>query len=83
VAQHAQEHDRDGLGQVQRFGSAGDDGCRVAQVRVKVVSRALRGAAQQRLGVREHDRVVVDVDDPGLRRDLLGDLVGALIHRDA
>jgi hypothetical protein len=33
--------------------------------------------------VREHDRVVVDVDDPALRRDLLGDLVGVARRGDA
>jgi hypothetical protein len=40
-------------------------------------------AGQQRAGVREDDRVVVHVDDPGLRRDRLGDLVGAARGRDA
>jgi hypothetical protein len=33
-------------------------------------------ALQQRGGVAEHDRVIVDVDDPAPRRDRLGDLVG-------
>ena len=31
----------------------------------------------------EHDRVVVHVHDPGLRRDRLGDLVGVARRRDA
>ena len=40
-------------------------------------------AGQQGAGVGEHDRVVVHVDDPGLRRDRLGDLVGVARRRDA
>jgi hypothetical protein len=28
--------------------------------------------------VHQHQRVVVDVDDPGVRRDLLGDLMGVV-----
>jgi hypothetical protein len=38
------------------------------------------GVAQQGAGVHQHQRVVVDVDDPRLGRDPLGDLVGVL-HR--
>jgi hypothetical protein len=42
---------------------------------------ALRAAGQQRLGVDEHDRIVVHVDDPRIRRDRLGDLVGVVRPR--
>ena len=38
---------------------------------------------EQRPGVRQHDRVVVHVDDPGRRRHGLGDLVGVVRRRDA
>ena len=40
------------------------------------------GAAHESACVGEHDRVVVDVDDPGLRRDLAGHLVHAAHRRD-
>ena len=40
------------------------------------------GAGHQRAGVRKHDRVVVDVQDPALRRDALGDLVHVVQRRD-
>ena len=40
-------------------------------------------ALQQRGGVAEHDRVVVDVDDPAPRRDRLGDLVGIALGGQA
>ena len=50
----------------------------VVQVRVDVVGRALAGAGQQRPGVGEDQRVVVDVDDPGVGGDPLGDLVGVV-----
>ena len=37
--------------------------------------RGARDAVQHAAGVRQHHRVVVDVDDPGLRAGLQGDLV--------
>ena len=37
---------------------------------------------QQGPGVGEHDRVAIDVHDPGLGRDRLGDLVSAARRRD-
>jgi len=50
----------------------------VAQVGLEVVGGAGRVAGQQRPGVREHDRVVVDVDDPRVRGGPLRDLVGVV-----
>ena len=55
---------------------------RVAQVGVDVGARALRLAGQQRPGVGQHDGVVVDVDDPAVRRDPLRDLMGVVGGRD-
>ena len=80
--QHGQQHDRDRLGEVQRPGRVGQDLLRVPQVGVEVVAGALRAALQERLGVRQHDGVVVDVDDPAVRRGALGDLVGVVRGRD-
>ena len=40
-------------------------------------------AGQQRASVREHERIVVDVDDPGRRGDRLGDLVGVVRRRQS
>src|SRR5208282_6096236 len=48
----------------------------------EVGARALRLAGQQRPGVREHDGVVVDVDDPGLGRHALRYLVRVAVGRD-
>ena len=72
------QHDRDRLAEVQRGRRRGNDRVRVPQVRVEVGARALRAAPQQRPGVGQHDRVVVDVDDPAVRRDALRDLVGVV-----
>jgi hypothetical protein len=63
------------LGQVQPLRGLAQDRLRFAHVRVHVVGGALRAAGQQRPGVHQHQRVVVDVDDPGVRRHPLGDLV--------
>jgi hypothetical protein len=65
AVQHADQHDRDGLAEVQGAGRRGQDRPDVAQVGVDVVGRAPRMAGQQRPGVDEHDRVVVDVDHAG------------------
>jgi len=78
VAHDAQQQHRHGPGEVQRLGRPGQDLVRIAQVRVEIVGRAFGVAGQQRGGVGQDDRVVVHVDDPGFRRDGLGDLVGAV-----
>ena len=49
-----------------------EDRVRVVQVGLDVGGARLRRAGQQGPGVRQHDRVVVDVDDPRLRRDRAG-----------
>jgi hypothetical protein len=54
------------------------DVLRVPDVRVEVVARTLGAAAQQGPGVRQHQGIVVHVDDPRLRRDGLGHLVGVV-----
>ena len=61
----------------------GEDRGSVAQVGVDVLGGARLAAGQQRAGVGEHDRVVVHVDHPRLRRGRLGDLVGIARRRDA
>jgi len=71
--QDGQEQQRDGLVEVDQLAQR-----RVAQDRVRLEHvppdhRGARDAVQHAAGVRQHDRVVVDVDDPGL---------GALLHRD-
>jgi len=53
----------------------------VAGVRVDLMGGAFAGADRQRAGVGQDDRVIVHVDDPGFRRDLLGDLVGVVVGR--
>ena len=74
---------RDGLGEVQGVRGLGQDLVRVAQVGVDVGGGAFRGAGQQGPGVGQHQGVVVDVDDAGLRRYPLRDLVGVVRGRQA
>src|SRR6266542_493139 len=56
----------------------GQDLVRPAQVALD--DGHLVGGRQQRPGVHDHHRVVVDVDDPGVRRGGLGDLVDVLLR---
>jgi hypothetical protein len=72
-----------GWGEVQCLGGFGHDAVAVAQIRVDIVRSALGAAGQQRPGVGEHHGVVVHVDDPGLRRDLLRHLVRVVRGRQA
>ena len=65
------------------FAGLGEDRRGVVQVGVDVVGDALGRAGEQDPGVREHQRVVVDVDDPRLRRQPLGHLVGVVGGRQA
>ena len=55
----------------------------VAEVGVDVLGGTRLVAVQQRPGMGEDDRVVVYVNDAGLRCDLLGDLVSVARRRDA
>src|SRR5439155_19384220 len=75
VPRRGREHDGDRLAEVQGAGRLLEDLVRVPQVGVEVRGDALRAAGQQRAGVRQDQRVVVDVDDAALRRDGLGHLV--------
>ena len=77
------QDDRDRAAEVERPDRSGQDRERLAQVGLDEVGSALGGADQQRAGVAQDDRVVVDVDDPGLRRDRLGDLVDVAAGRHA
>jgi hypothetical protein len=54
-----------------------------ASVSVDARGGALGGTGEQGTRVREHDRVVVDVDHPGRRGDRLGDLVHVRAGGDA
>src|SRR5216683_1844131 len=78
----ANQHDRDRLAEVQRVGRGAEDLSRVPQISVYVGSVA-RATRQQRTGVREHDRIVVHVHDPGLRGHPLRDLVRVVHRRDS
>jgi hypothetical protein len=75
-----QQH-RDGLPEIQQRRGPGEDLVRVTGVGVEVPSGALLAALQQGTGVREHDGVVIDIDDPGLGSDRLGDLMGVVRRR--
>ncbi len=83
VPEHADHQQRDRLGEVQRLGRLGDDRLGVVHVGVDVAGGALGRAGEQRAGVGEHQRVVVDVDDAGFRGQPLGDLVGVVGGRQA
>ena len=69
---------------VQDVSGIGHDLVRVVKVAVDVAGGTLvGGVARQRAGVRQHQRVVVDVDDPGRRGGSLRDLVRVLHGRQA
>jgi len=74
--EHREQGDRDRAGEVKQPCGLPEDGVSVAQVRVDVLGGPGRAAGQQGAGVGQDDGVVVHVDDPGLRGDGLGDLVG-------
>ena len=74
---------RDWPGEVQRACGLLQDLRDIARIGVDVVGGAVRAAGQQRAGMSQHDRVVVHVDDPAVRRHLLRDLVGVARGRDA
>jgi len=76
--QHRDQHDRHRLAEVQGFGGPGEDRARVAQVRVEVGGGAFPGAGEQGARVREDEGVVVDVDDPAVRRGGLGHFMGVV-----
>ena len=77
------QHDRDRAGEVEGSRRLRQDLLRVAQVGVDVVQGALRGTGEQRLGVQQHDRVVVHVDHAAAGRHGLRYLVGVVRGRDA
>src|SRR6185437_5457273 len=77
------QRDRYRAGEVEQLAGLRQDLAGVAQVGVDVVGGACLVADEQRAGVREHDRVVVHVDDAAFRRDGLGDLVEVARRGDA
>jgi hypothetical protein len=81
--QDHQRHDRDRPAQVESLRRARQHLLGVPDVGRHVGGDPLGRAGQQGPGVAEHDRVIVDVHDPGVRGDLLGDLVGVLRGRQA
>jgi hypothetical protein len=83
LPQDAQHHQGDGLAEVQRPGGFVQDLPRVAHVGFNVAGGTAGGAGQQRAGMHQHERVVVHVDDPRLRRYLLSDLVSVVGGRQA
>jgi len=81
TCQHSEHRDGDRPAEIQRLGGPGEDGVGIAQVGVDIVRCPFRAAGQQPPCVREHQRVVVDVDDPGPRNQPLGDLMGIVRRR--
>src|SRR5690606_40075531 len=78
----ADEDASDGLPEVEGGGGALEDLVGPAQVALDVGRRAV-AAAEQGVRVGQDDRVVVDVDDAGVGRDLGGDGMGVVVVRDA
>jgi hypothetical protein len=70
-------------GEVQRPARFREDLLRIAQVCVHVLADAAGLAGQQGAGVRQHERVVVHVDDLGFGGDRLGHGVGGVGGRQA
>src|SRR5690606_26881774 len=76
VAEDPAEDQRHGLAEVEGVGGGGEDLVDVVQVGVQVGGGPLRGGDQQGPRVRQHQGVVVDVDDARLGGDRLRELVG-------
>jgi hypothetical protein len=86
VSDHVQdpdEHERNRLGEVQRRLGLLQDLLRLTQIGREVGGGTFRSALQQGAGVGLHDQVVVDVDDPCIGGDSLGDLVDVALGRYA
>jgi hypothetical protein len=83
MAHDPQQHQRGRAVEVQGRGGGLQDLVGLVQVGVDVGGPALRRAGQQRAGMRQHDRVIVHIDDAALGGDALGDLVGVVCRRDA
>jgi hypothetical protein len=81
--QDAEQQDGDRLGEIERVGRLAQDRLGLAQVGVEVGERPLGRAAQQQVGVGQHDWVVVDVDRPGVGREPLGHGVDVVVGGDA
>jgi hypothetical protein len=79
-ADHDQRHRP---GQVEDLGRHLDDGVGQPDVALDERGAALDGAHQEGVGVGEHDRVVVDVHDPGFGVDALGHGVDVVAGGDA
>ena len=78
--QDGQEQQRDRLVEVDQLAQRGVGQDRVRLEHVPPDHRGAGDAVQHAAGVRQHDRVVVDVDDPGLRAGVQRDLV-RVAHR--
>jgi len=83
VAEDPHERERDRLAQVQPLRRLAQHRAGVVHISVDVAGAALRTTGQQRPGVRQYQRVVIDVHDPGLRRGALRDLMGVGRGRQA
>ena len=76
--QDAQHDERDRLAEVERGLRGPHDGGGLVRVGVDVAGDRRRGAGQERAGVGQDDRVVVDIHHPRVRPDGRGDLMGVL-----
>jgi hypothetical protein len=81
--QDRDQQDGDRPAEIERPRGALEDRVRVPKVRLDVIGLALGAAGQQRLGVAEHHRVIIGVDDPRLGSDPLRDVVGVVGRRQA
>ena len=83
MAERVEDHQGDRPGEVEGVGRGFEDALGGVQVGVEVDGPALGCAAEQGVRVGQHDGVVVDVDDPGVRGGALRDLVGVVGGRQA
>jgi hypothetical protein len=81
--QQAEQHHRDRPREVERLRRFLDDPAGVTGVGVQVRRCPLGRAGEQRTGVHQHQRVVVDVDDAAPGVDRLRDLVRVVGRRQA
>jgi hypothetical protein len=79
MAEDAHQHDGDRTAEVKLFPGSEQQRVWVVEVGVDVVGAAFSAASEHRPGVRKDERIVVHVDDPGVRGYPLGGLVGAVV----
>lgn len=80
--QHAEQHDRDGLAEIQRVRCLLQELTGIPQIAVQVGGGTEGAAGQQGAGMGEHYGIVIRVHDPRIRGNPLGYALAVWITRE-